>query len=116
MGLCHGSTINIRNSSALAAGAPRSLSQVGLKTCGMMPKMLGNYMMSGIPGCFQALLTHLNPYDFLSERVAKHWKANEVASVLNHQLKQFVIDGIKVVLSVANPGNHQLMNASRKEK
>ncbi|GKG58801.1 hypothetical protein Tco_0594571, partial [Tanacetum coccineum] len=50
MGLCRGSTTSIRNSSALVAGAPRSLSQVGLKTCGMMSGMSGNCMMSGMPG------------------------------------------------------------------
>ncbi|GKC50233.1 eukaryotic translation initiation factor-like protein [Tanacetum coccineum] len=53
MGLCRGSTTNIRNSSALAAGAPRSLSQVGLNrlgTSGMMPGMPRNSMMYGMPG------------------------------------------------------------------
>ncbi|GKA14600.1 eukaryotic translation initiation factor-like protein [Tanacetum coccineum] len=84
MGLCRGSTTSIRNSSALDAGAPRSLSQVGLNrlgTCGMMPGMPRNCMMYGMPGCIQALLTDLNPYDLLSESVAKHWKAKEAVSV-----------------------------------
>ncbi|GJV68324.1 ERBB-3 binding protein 1 [Tanacetum coccineum] len=45
MGLCRGATTSIRNSSALDAGAPRSLSQVGLKTYGMMLGMSGNCMM-----------------------------------------------------------------------
>ncbi|PWA96175.1 MIF4G domain-containing protein / MA3 domain-containing protein [Artemisia annua] len=52
MGLRRGSTASIRNSRALAAGAPGSLSPVGLNrpgTGGMMPGMPGNRMMPGAP-------------------------------------------------------------------
>ncbi|GJY87558.1 eukaryotic translation initiation factor-like protein [Tanacetum coccineum] len=52
MGLRRGSTASIRNSRALAAGAPGSLSPAGLNrpgTGGMMPGMPGNRMMPGAP-------------------------------------------------------------------
>ncbi|GJZ04660.1 eukaryotic translation initiation factor-like protein [Tanacetum coccineum] len=53
MGFHRWSTASIRNSRASAAGAPRSLIQVGLNRPGtgvMMPGMPGRHMMPGMPG------------------------------------------------------------------
>ena len=53
--------------------------------------------------CFVAFLLQNKDVTEAIQKVAAAYDCKIVEGVLSHQLKQFVIDGNKVVLSVSNP-------------